>query len=197
MKFAITVASILLLASCAQSYNSIRPSRLNYHSTSNLDEIKLEYRYDVLRESGNTKFHKKEQRNRLKLVAVKITNNTNEVIIIGKNAAFFSNSKLLVPIEAHTTRNLLKQSQPSYLLYLLLTGFTVSVNYDTYPVGLALGPGLTIGNMITASTANKNLLYELLDYDLNNRQIQPNETVYGLACFSGIGYEPITIKRLN
>jgi hypothetical protein len=191
-----TIATIFLFGGCAQTYNTIRPTRLTYHSNSNLENIKLEYRYDVLRERGNSKYQRKADKFKVKLVAVKITNNTNEVIVIGKNAAFYNNEKKLFPFETHTTRNYLKQSTPSYLLYLLFSSLTLTVNNDTYPIGLLLGPGLTVGNMLTASAANNNFYKELIDYDILNREIFPDETVYGLVAFKELDYAPLTIKLI-
>jgi hypothetical protein len=191
------IAAIFMFVGCAQTYNTIRPTRLTYNSNSNLEDIKLEYRYDVLRERGNSKYRKKEDKFNIKLVAVKITNNTDEVIMIGKNAAFFNDKKMLFPLEAYTARNYLKQSTPPYLLYLLLTRLILTVNYDTYPIGLVLGPGITVGNMLTASTANKKLYQELIDYEIAYREILPNETVYGLVAFKGLDYAALTIKRIN
>jgi hypothetical protein len=63
-----------------------------------------------------------------------------------------------------------KQSPASYLWYLLLTpvqfysGSTTTSNgyytetkpANSFPIGLIVGPGLAGGNMIAASSANKN-----------------------------------------
>jgi hypothetical protein len=54
-----------------------------------------------------------------------------------------------------------------------------------------------VGNMLTASTANKKLYQELIDYEIAYREILPNETVYGLVAFKGLDYAALTIKRIN
>ena len=59
----------------------------------------------------------------------------------------------------------LEQNTPIYLLYLLLSPLqltkTENNGFETkttpfFPIGLILGPGISIGNMIVSSTANKN-----------------------------------------
>ncbi len=131
----------------------------------------------------------------MKLVAVKITNNTDRIINIGNNAAFYTGKTMIYPMDVLSIENCLKQSVPSYLFYLLLTPLTFSFNgSDPMPVGLILGPLITGGNMLSAASANANLYNELMQYDILNRDIQVGETVFGLIGFKYLDYAPLTIK---
>lgn len=193
--FGLLLALIFILGACAQRYHSVNPTKIALSASNIPEEITLNYRYDILRENGNKKISKNERRNNIKLVAVKITNNTDQVINLSKNAAFFSGSSMLVPIEPISLKNKLRQSVPSYLFYLLLTPLTFTFNgSDPFPIGLFVGPGLTGANMLDAGIANKKLYTELIQYDILNRDIQQGETVYGLVGFGNIDYSPLTIK---
>lgn len=189
------VAAIILLNSCAQRFYSLNPKTISYSATNDFDDISLQYQYDILRQKGNKKMAKKEQKHNVKLVAVKITNNTNQIINIGENAAFFSNGSMVYPLDAITIKNNIKQSVPSHLWYLLLTPLTLTVNDSKpIPIGLVIGPGISGGNMLVAANANKKLYTELEQYDILNRNIQPGETVFGLVGFSGLDYAPLLLK---
>lgn len=189
---------IFLFCGCAQSYRLLSPTNIGYTASNNLEDIRLEYRYDILSESGNKKISKKEKKNNIKLVAVKITNNTDKIINIGNNAAFFNGNSKLYPMEPVFIKKIIKQSVPSHLFYLLLTPLTLSVNdSNPFPVGLILGPGIAGGNMIVAGNANKNFYRELVQYDILYRDIQPNETVFGLVAFHNLDYVPLTLRLIK
>jgi hypothetical protein len=187
----------LILTGCAASYRPIDPPSLNYDSHVFQDGIGLSYKYDVLREKGNKKYAKKEDKKGLKLIAVKITNNTDSVINVGTDIAFYIGQNQIFPLEPLAIKETIKQIVPGYLPYLLLsfTNLYVSNGYSTktFPIGLILGPALTIGNMTLAGSSNKNLLNELYEYDIFNRNIQSGETLYGMIGVRYIGYSPINV----
>lgn len=196
--FSLMLAFVFLFTGCAQSYFALNPTKVVFTASNSLDEISLNYRYDILREKGNRKIANKEIKSNVKLLAVKVTNNTDKAINIGKNAAFYNGSTMIYPMDAFTIRNVLKQSVPSYLLYLLLTPLTLSVNgSNPYPIGLALGPVISGGNMLAASGANNSFYKELVQYDILYRDIQPGETVFGLVGFSNLDYAALTLKLIK
>lgn len=192
------LAVVIILGSCAQNYYYIQPPKLNYTASNDLQDVKLNYRYDVLREAGNKKISKRERKNKLKLVAVRITNNTDKIINIGDNAAFYSGNTAIYPIDAISLKFSLKQSIPAYLLYLLMSPVTLSINYSKpIPIGLIAGPIIAGGNMLTASRANNKMYNELVQYDIMHLNIPPGETVYGLVGFRNIDYAPLTVKLIK
>jgi len=96
----------------------------------------------------------------------------------------------------------IKQIVPGYLPYLLLTFVNLTTTKEqngmteqnVIPIGLVLGPGITVGNMLIAGDANTKLLDELRLYNLIGRDIKPGETVYGIIGVRDIGYSPITVE---
>lgn len=77
-----------VLGGCASSYRPIRPSTLNYTAPVFGNGIGLSYKYDVLKERRNKKYAAKEADHGLKLIAVKLTNNTDTVINVGRDLIF-------------------------------------------------------------------------------------------------------------
>ncbi len=189
------------LVGCAAIYKPINPPSLNYNSHDLQDGIGLSYKYNVLLEKGNRKYANKEYKKGVKLVAVKITNNTDSIINVGRDLVFYTGQKELNLLEPIAIKNSIKQIVPGYLAYLLLslTYFNVSSGNTstTYPIGLGLGPVITFGNMAFAATANKDMFNELQEYNVINRDIQKGETVYGIIGIRNIGSLPITIKLKN
>jgi hypothetical protein len=174
---------------------------LQYHSHELQDGIGISYKYDVLTERGNRKYAKKEKKYGVKLVAVKVTNHTDTPLTIGKDIAFYSGQYRIFLMEPTVIRNTLKQNASSYLFYLLLTFLNFSVTNDvftqTYPVGLVLGPTVTLGNASLASSANKDLHYELNQHNMMNVKIGQGETVYGIIGVRDIGYYPISLRVMQ
>lgn len=197
------VALILLsvLSGCAVTYKPINPTTLNYNSFDLQDGIALSYKYDVLRERGNIKYSNKETTEGVKLIAVKISNNTDSVIMVGRDVAFFSGQSQLFPLEPMAIKQSIKQNVPGYLPYIFLTFLNLHITQgnktDTYPIGLVLGPVITLGNMATAGASNKNMLNELIEYDIMHRDIKKGETVYGIIGIRDSGYVPISLKKIK
>lgn len=195
-----TILFFLLLSGCAGSYKHIYPPSLNFTNNDVNQGVSFSYRYDVLREKGNKKFARKETTRGVKLVAVKITNNYDVTLNIGRDLNFYSGENPITILDPYVAKQMLKQNAASYLLYLLMTPLTFNIinQYgqvqDSYPVGLVLGPGLALGNSLTAAGANKKLYYELTQYDVMGKDIRPGETLYGLIAISEYGYDPISLK---
>ena len=134
----------------------------------------------------------------MKLVAVKVTNNTDTIINIGRNALFFSGGSKIFPLDAISLKNNIKQSLPSQLFYLLLSPLNLTLNNnDPIPIGYLLGPAISGTNIVVAGKANKNFYKELQQNDILYRDIRVGETVYGLVGFQNLDYAPLTIKLIK
>ena len=173
------------------------------YDSHNLDDgVSLSYKYDVLREKGNRKYATKEDNKNIRIVAVKLTNNTDSTINV-RDITFYSGLNPVIPMDPLAIKNSIKQIVPAYLPYLLLTFVNLYVTKtedgvpttDTYRIGLILGPGITIGNMAVAGSANENMLMELNDYYILNKDIHKGETVYGIIGLKAMGYSPLTVKK--
>lgn len=194
----LTLTSIIVLTGCAAVYQPINPQSLSYTSLDLQDGIGFSYKYDVLRERGNKRYAKKEFLNRIKLIAVKVTNNSDTVINIGKNAAFYSDQHQVLPIDPMQVKETIKQIVPSYIPYILLTFVNLYISDGSgttrIPIGLALGPIFTVSNLTKAGSSNKILLRELNKFNLLNKDIEKGETVYGIIGIRDNSYGQLSVK---
>lgn len=182
-------------SSCASRYNLVNPQKVYFQNSYSSEEgMEFSYKYDVLRENGNDKQAKKEAKKFVRVVAVKLTNNTDSDLIIGNDLVFYAGNQLISPMMPFEAKTVLKQSTPTYLLYLLLTPTTLITSGATIPIGLILGPGITAGNMLMSNSANKNLYTNLEMYNIFGTTLKKGETISGLISFRGSGYEPIYIE---
>ena len=195
------LAIVLLLSSCASGYNLIRPDRMNYQTNLSNQDIEFSYKYGVLNERGNKKYAKKESAKDTRVVAVKKTNNSAQPFVFGEDLKIHSNGSPVNLLEPKHIHQNLKQGVPIYLLYLLLTPMQLypassadDSSDEGIPIGLALGPGITAGNMIGAGSANSNFLKELESNFLNGRTIDAGETVYGLIGLYDAAFSPLTLE---
>ncbi len=193
--------STLCLVSCASGYRMIKPKSINYISINEADGLTLQYRYELL----DKKYEKKEERNGVKLVAIKITNNSDRDVTFGKDVTLaFENEHIVYVMENEKVFKTLKQSPASYLWYLLLSPlnlYTTKTNSNglpeqtsSTPIGLVLGPGLAGGNMIAAGSANKKFKTELLEYNINGTVIKRGETKYGLIGIRSDSFDALKLK---
>jgi hypothetical protein len=201
IKITLLLITIASFTSCASGYKMIEPETINYISTNESGNVKLEYKYDLL----HKKYAKKEEKKGVKLVAVKITNNSGKDVMFGRDAKLtYENGTEVYVMENEKAFKTLKQSPASYLWYLLLTPvnlYTTDTNSNGFqeetsstPIGLILGPGLAGGNMIAASSANKKFKEELLEYNVNGTIIKNGETKYGLIGIEADSFDALKLK---
>jgi len=188
-----------LLTNCASGYQIINPKDINYVSKHEAKNIKFEYKYELL----DKKYAKKEIKKGIKLVAIKITNNSEEDLIFGKDLTLtFENDSEINIMNNDNVFKSLKQSSASYLFYLLLTPLNLyttnvssnGIETNSFPIGLFIGPGLAGGNLIAAASANKKFKEELLDYNINGTIIKKGETKHGLIGFKTNSFEALKLK---
>lgn len=197
------LVAVIILSSCASSYKPIGPQGLDYRNVSQQDGIDFSFKYEVLSLRGNKKYAKKEEKRDVDVVAVKITNNTNNALHFNRDMKIVSNGRELIPMEREVVGKKIKQGVAIYLLYALLTVQTQSggctptngCNIDTkiYPIGIPIA----IGNMAVAGSANGSFKNELLAYDLNNKVIEPGQTVHGILGFRNLEFGGMEIELTN
>ena len=196
----LSLAIITVFGSCASGYKTINPNNLNYFSSSSDKSVNLQYKYELL----DKKYKKKEIAKGIRLMAIKIANNSDKDLVFGQdiNLVYDDGSKLYI-MENEKVYSSLKQSPASYLWYLLLTPMNLYTNssqngYQTQtsstPIGLVVGPGLAGGNMIAASSANKKFEQNLLEFNINGVTIKKGESISGLIGVRADGYNSIKIK---
>ncbi|HEY4327958.1 MAG TPA: hypothetical protein VGN20_28500 [Mucilaginibacter sp.] len=190
-----TLSVIFVLSSCAAGYKTINPNSLNYQSTSMDKGVTVDYKYGLL----SSRYAKKETNNKIRLVAIKVTNNSGKDLIFGKNIKLtFTNNNEIALMDENQTYSELKQGWAGYLFYLLLTPATLNVNSNgtqsSTPIGYVLGPGLAAGNIIAASSANNNFKDELTKYDISGSVIKNGDSVYGLVGFKSDTFDAIKVR---
>jgi hypothetical protein len=193
----------LFLYSCATSYHPLNPSEISYGSKSEKSEVELYYRYDVMAAARNGRQTNKELRNDIKIVALKIYNNTPQQITIGENAKFYGDGKELSTVPLTILKRRMKQGTIPYLGYLLLSPLKFSYEKDggakTVQIfgGAIIGGALAAGNIWVASKANAKLKKDLEAYSLMGKNILPGETVYGLIAIQKSGYVPVQLRLVK
>lgn len=203
LKITLLLFSIISLTSCASGYKTIAPKTINYLSSSTDSSVTLEYKYDLLYK----KYEKKEIKKGIKLVAVKITNESDKDVMFGRDIKLtFGNGTEVPVMENDKVYKTLKQKPATYLLYLLLAPiniYTTKSNFNngyqeektsSFPIGLILGPGIAGGNMIAASSANANFKSELMVYNINGTIIKAGEIKYGLIGIRSDSFDALKLK---
>ncbi len=191
---------VVVFSNCASGYKTINPKSLNYRSNSLDKGVLLEYKYELL----DKKYRKKEIAKGVKLVAIKITNNSDKDLVFGKDVKLvYDDGSGLYIMENERVFSSLKQSPTSYLWYLLLSPLQLIKTESTggfqtktssTPIGLVVGPGLAGGNMIAAGSANKKFKQDLLNYNISGKTIKKGETISGLIGIRSDDYNSIKIK---
>ncbi|WP_194767217.1 hypothetical protein [Tamlana sp. I1] len=201
IKVTLLFFAISMLTNCASRYKEIQLNSMNYISKKETSNVILEYKYDLLEK----KYAKKEIKKGVKLIAIRITNNSEKDIVFGRDVKLnYVNGHELYVMENEKVYKKLKQSPASYLWYLLLTpinfythqtnSYGVQETTSSFPIGLILGPGLTAGNMIAAGNANKKFKTQLLDYNINGTVIKSGEVKNGLIGVEADSYEALTLS---
>jgi hypothetical protein len=192
---------IAILTSCASGYKAIHPDSLNYPSIS--EDGNFSFKYNVLKDKRNKKFAKKEDKFRVRIVAVKIKNTTGKTLKYGENYVITSGTTEVRILEPDVASYQIRQKVPTYLLYLLLSGSTINTSGDPYntsdeiPIGYVLGPGLAGLNMAVAAGANKHLRQDLTEHSIIGRDIKNGETFYGLVGIQDNGFAPLSLKLMR
>ena len=196
IKSIILVSLITFFNSCASGYRTINPNSLHYSTKIEESGIQLEYKYNVLKKK---KYSKKEIKTNIKLVAVKITNNTNRTLTFDREIKLVNSKGVYYTIlSKEAVYSNLKQKTASYLWYLLLTPLqfqkTENGSTSSTPIGIFIGPGIAGGNMLVSSSANTKFENELKFNDLNGKNIKPGQTVTGLVGIFSSGYDFIKLS---
>lgn len=186
---------VLLLSGCASSYRTVGPPHQPFQQESNNDPVQVGYRYNVLQETGNNKNARKAEKKGVQVVALRLTNTTDRTLVVGQDIQLYAGEYPVTPLSYMRTYNSVRQKAPLYLLYLPLTHMPVTIGY--FPVGLVIGPGVALGNMFYAKRSNKKLLADLREYKIDQLEIKPGETVYGLVGLRVNTRKPITAQLLE
>lgn len=201
LKLTTLLLGLFILNSCASRYQTIEPEQLMYNSINKEGEVSLEYKYDLLLK----KYAKKEDKKNVRLVAVKITNNSDRDLVFGDDLRIsYANDNTISLLERDKVFSSLRQKPATHLFYLLLSPLTFSTTTtnsqgytqtsNSFPAGLIIGPTLAGANLFTAAGANKKFKNDLLEYDMRGKRIPRGTTVYGLVGMKADNYDALKIQ---
>jgi len=197
----IYLALCLFFCSCASTFKSIDPQKIPFSYTENAADIQFSYAYDVLALNGNKKYVKRETKHGMRVVAVRITNNSQQTLQLNKNLKLIVGNNQTMPIEPAIVTKNIKQRTWLYLLYTPLTLTFNATTTNSYGhiesqggTTIPIGPFIAGGNLIMAHTANKNFRKEISKFNLLDTKIEPGQTVYGLITLHSLTAEPIKFE---
>lgn len=195
------IFTTFLLNSCASFYKTESPQNLSFPSKKELNQVVFEYKYDYL----SSKYASKQYKKGVKVIALKITNNTDNDLVFNENLKLtYDNGNFVEVLNIEQVYSSLKQKSATYLLYLLLT----PLRFETYetnaygaqettsstPIGYVVGPGVAAGNIIVSSNANQKFKDDLKQNILNGKLIKKGETVYGLIGIKSTNFDNLTLQ---
>lgn len=182
----IVIIASILLGGCAATYKSFNASQIPYKEL-NTENEKISYtaRQNVMFNTFNYNYAKREKKGTYNLVAFKIVNKSDiQIAVKDLNYSCGGSTQILpVSMEEYIKEN--KQKSGLYWLYalgVLPNPFGRGNLYKVIPAGVI--PAVV--NFGIAHKANKKLKKDIALYDISNKVIQPNDTIYGILPFKGI-----------
>ncbi len=157
--------------------------------------MNYDYKSDVLAITGNKKYAKRERKSGINIIAVKITNNTTQMISVKNGIKFMTSGREIVPVESYIVEDNIKQKNIGfYALYCLLT-LNITENGETaiYPFGI----GIAAGNIALAVSSNSQFRKNFSEENIMNKRIPPGETIYGLAAFKNLQSYKLEMELRN
>ena len=198
-RFLLFLIAAVYLSSCAGTYQASNPGSFNYKTVQVNEEQKISYAYifDIFEKRGFHKYARKEKHKGVNMVAVKITNNSEQTIDLTPDhfsvASTGMQTLLYAPDEFY---KIIRQQKGFYFFWLIgnptftttsgggtITGNSYSGYYYTPPTthvyGIPLGTGLAFLNFFIAKHANKVLKADLKQNQLIGKSVEPGGSAYG------------------
>jgi hypothetical protein len=177
------IGILFFFSSCASVYHPVFPETVQFNPLDT--STTLSYKYNVLEGAGNHKLARKEAKSPIRVIAIKLTNNTGKTLLYGINYKLYSGTEEIPVLPADSVETVIQQTSSSYLLYLLMTPITVTVTKNSIvvnriPVGLVLGPVIALANMGISANANKNFLADLRKNTLAGKPVKNGEVLYAM-----------------
>jgi hypothetical protein len=190
------VLFLAILASCARSFHTLNPTMYYFDNTKPLtEEINVSYLYDIQNISRNKPYARKERKKYIKLVALKIDNNSDkELILTRDNFAIKTSSGRDIEIISNEQYNkAIRQYSGTYALFYGLSGFGYEwgeVNGEEYStlsynfLPLIIG----VGNAFFAEASNNNQKQNMNNLQIYGKSLKPHSSMHGLIAIKDMGY---------
>lgn len=185
------ILGLMFMASCASTYTAISPENNNYTSTVTTDSVRVDYRYETLPK----KYARKAELNAVRLVSIRVTNNSGKDLIFGQGLNLtYQNGNPVSLIDNNTAYRYLSQTSEAYLLYLLLTPLKLINGTNEMPIGYIVGPGTALLNFFTADGANKQFKNELITYSMIGKTIPNGGVLDGIVAIRSRDYSALQLS---
>ncbi|HMW93585.1 MAG TPA: hypothetical protein PLC61_02395 [Chitinophagales bacterium] len=186
MKVLFYILFIFLLSGCAATYKTFTVEQFPYKELQT-ENPKIDYatRQGVMFNTNNFKYAKREQKQAYNLIAFKIVNKSTEPINVSDFKYSCGGATVITPISMDTYIKENKQKAGLYWLYLGLVSPNPFMGKNGLGKVIPVGAAPAIINFALAHKANKKMKQNIGAYDLTNKVIQPNDTIYGILPFKG------------
>ncbi len=180
-------AAIILISSCARPYRKINMSSIPFINFREQDAISYSIRQGVMYNMKNYFFARREQKQDVSLIALKIVNKSELPINIRDLQYSCGATVPIAPVSMDEYNKAIKQKSGLYWLY--------SVGVVVYPkppkenrkyIPLPFGIPVGAANFAIAYTANKKMEKDLKQLDLSNKMIQPGDSIQGVLPFKNV-----------
>ena len=179
--------AIILISGCARPYRKINMSAIPFKEYRQENTIDYTVRQGVLYNMKNYFFARREQKNDMSLIALKIVNKSDLPVNI--NDLQFTCGAVLPVTTIKVTDYLDAVKQKPGLYWLYSAGVVV---YPRPPRGskkfipLPFGLPVAAANFAIAYKSNKKMLQDFQLLDLTNKVIQPHDSIQGILTFKNI-----------
>lgn len=191
---------MILFSGCARTYNTINPAMYNFENKKDASEsITVSYLYNLQEINSNKPYARKERKKHIRLVALKIENNSDEQEILDPSNFIIKSSGgrniRVIPPEEYCKE--IRQYSETFVLFYALGGIGYkyeNVNGETThefaynPIPAVIG----LGNAIFAENANRKQKKNLIEHNVFNKPIPGKSSIYGL-----IAIDDPTFSELN
>jgi len=187
------VLASLMLFSCARSFHTINPAIYNFDNNKVLaEDINISYKYGCQELAQNKPYSRKERIKNIKLISIKIENQSNSEVTINKDNFVIktASGRDIVIISSEEYSKAIRQYSETFALFYGLAGITylsittpegkTTTEWGYNPIPLVIG----LGNAIFAEVANSNQKKNLALYNIFGKTIMPNSTIYGLLAIN-------------
>jgi hypothetical protein len=202
----IPIILILLVSGCSSTYHAMSLGILDYTQCDTVKGISYGYHFNSLRDFRNNKYAEKENQKNIKLVAFNITNLSGRRIDLVNNLEYYqNNTRLIKPMEPNSIYSTFKLNPKKYLADLSLiivnaywiesygVGSDADLHFRIIPIGIFIGPILTLYNMSTVKKSNLMFGKDLDKYSPFT-SIEAGAKRFVLIPFEDIGEQPIQIR---
>lgn len=194
---------LIAFSSCTTKYQSIAPRQFKYPEAVYSDGVGFTYNYEVFTSKYNRGFKRKELKNEIQIVGVRITNYTDSILTLGDNLQIYADTTPIEIVTPEIAGQRLRQDNALFMLYLLLGPLKLkSTNKNdlekkekAFPVGFIIGPSLSLASYGSTAFANEKFKKELLLFSPKGKAIMPKSELTGLIAIKVKKPLPLKIKQ--